>query len=270
MRVCIITLDNTYPKLGGTSELLHNFSTGLIELGFEVHMASFVNRYQEELIPNLKQYFYHNYAARLGEKRGQPHINTLREALKTLKINGNVLRANTDIRFYEFLKSILIKHRIDALVVGTCWPAAVSEFAAKSRGISSVLYLNAIESDPRHGLNASNRVLARTLEKVGIDLAFRVTVASNDDKEILLKRGISGEKLALLPNCVDCRKYEKVTIADKKHVREILGVEKNPVVVFVGGLDYPPNRLAVKRIYQVIVPTVLNEMPHTKFCIIGP
>jgi len=270
IRTCIVLLENTWPKRGGTSELLYNFAFGLAELGFEVHFASFINRYQKEPLPIFRQHFYHDYARGECPSKSTLGITALRRLGQAANVNANVLRVNFDISFRRFLRSVLRTHGVEVVLIGTCWPAPATVAAASSMGIPTVQYLNAVESDSLHGLSLPNRLLAHWTEGVGISASFKTTVVSEEDKKILLRRGFAEEGLVLIPNCVDYRKYELVTGDQVLEVRRRLGARDRPIIVFVGGLDYPPNRLAVRRIYETIAPAVLREIPDAIFLVIGP
>lgn len=194
----------------------------------------------------------------------------LKRVAQAAKVNSNVLRANLDIAFRRFLRSVLRTFHTDMVLIGTCWPAPSTVAAARSSGIPTVQYLNAVESDALHGLSLPNRLLAHWTEDIGISSSFRTTVVSHEDKEILLRRGFPEERLVVVPNCVDYQKYESVAADEILDIRRRLGAERRSVVVFVGGLDYPPNRLAVRRICEVIAPAVVREIRDALFLIIGP
>jgi glycosyltransferase involved in cell wall biosynthesis len=188
-----------------------------------------------------------------------------------VQVNLNVIRANLSLRFYQLLKSVLKKHKIDVVLIEGCWIAPISALAAKSLGIPSILHLISVESAPEHGLNPLNRIIARFTEYVGVKFSTKTLMVSNEDRKTLLRRGFPSHKLEVLPNPVDQSKYDGLTKKEMTEARMSLGIEKrDPVILFVGGLDYPPNRLAVKRIFEEIAPRVVTHFPNAKFCVIGP
>jgi glycosyltransferase involved in cell wall biosynthesis len=266
--VLIITPENTWPKRGGTTELLYNLATGMTELGLVVYFASYINRYQTAPLPNFRQFFYQDYAR--SAKNGGASWRAARHVGRAVDINLNVLRMNCDPQFLRFLCGILNGINPDVVLIGTCWPAAAAVAASRTYGVPTVQYLNAIESDPSHGLSLPNRLMARLLEDRGISASTKTTLVSEEDKKILVARGVERSKLEIVPNCVDYEKYQRVEEKDTESVRRCLGVDGAPLVAFVGGLDYPPNKTAVRRIRELIAPRVTSRLPSTKFLVIGP
>jgi glycosyltransferase involved in cell wall biosynthesis len=111
---------------------------------------------------------------------------------------------------------------------------------------------------------ARKRVAAKLKEhEFAMILKFdHLIVVSNIDKEIYISKGISEDKIDVLPNGVDCESFDPIKI-----VGEI--TLNHPNILFMGKLSYQPNIIAIKIYLQHVHPIIKKELPETKIYIIG-
>ncbi|MFY3741192.1 MAG: glycosyltransferase involved in cell wall biosynthesis [Candidatus Nitrosomirales archaeon] len=89
--------------------------------------------------------------------------------------------------------------------------------------------------------------------------AKQIIVASERDKNVYLSNEKTlKEKITVIPNCIDTDYYEHVT-TDKP----IVSTGK-PVILFIGSLNYLPNRIAVQDIIRMA-----SKMQDYSFVIVG-
>jgi glycosyltransferase involved in cell wall biosynthesis len=89
--------------------------------------------------------------------------------------------------------------------------------------------------------------------------ARQIIVTSEIDKNVYLANEKTlKEKITVIPNCIDTDYYENVA-TDKPIVNA-----GKPVILFIGSLNYLPNRIAVQDIIRMAA-----EMPDYSFVIVG-
>jgi glycosyltransferase involved in cell wall biosynthesis len=92
-------------------------------------------------------------------------------------------------------------------------------------------------------------------------------VVSESEKNCLSLAGFTRRPISVVPNGVDSNSFRK--LPGKRVIRESYNLGRDPVVVFVGNLDYPPNQEALQVLSSIIVPRVRREIPNAKFVIVG-
>jgi glycosyltransferase involved in cell wall biosynthesis len=110
--------------------------------------------------------------------------------------------------------------------------------------------------------------LMKTLEVLLCRYATKITAVSEYDKQKLTELGVNAKKIFVLENGFD----KETFYPSKKYnerIRKKLGVEKKPLILFCGKLDYAPNKEAVYIIRWEILPRVLKKIPDAKFLIVG-
>ncbi len=112
------------------------------------------------------------------------------------------------------------------------------------------------------------RVLETFFEILVYKYASLILAVSEKEKEILASCGISEEKIKVVPNGVDVERFNNLNI-DLEDVKRKYGLENCRVVVFVGNMEYLPNREAVKLIATKIAPLIWKEVENVKFLIVG-
>jgi glycosyltransferase involved in cell wall biosynthesis len=95
-----------------------------------------------------------------------------------------------------------------------------------------------------------------------------ILTVSEKEKEILTSCGIRENKIKVVTNGVDIVKFDRSTV-DISHVKKKYGLDNCHVIIFVGNMEYLPNREAVKLIAAKIAPLVWQEIANTKFVLVG-
>ncbi|MGB9683900.1 MAG: glycosyltransferase family 4 protein [Candidatus Bathyarchaeales archaeon] len=112
------------------------------------------------------------------------------------------------------------------------------------------------------------RVLETFIEMLVYKLASLILTVSEKEKKILASYEISEEKIKVTPNGVNTERFANLHV-DLKNVKRKYGLENCRVVVFVGNMEYSPNKEAVKLIAAKIAPIVCSELSNVKFLIVG-
>jgi glycosyltransferase involved in cell wall biosynthesis len=102
--------------------------------------------------------------------------------------------------------------------------------------IPHVLEVNApiVDEELAHRGLASD-ASARTLERTIVTRAARIVAVSEELKRWLIGLGVEAQRITVLANAVDPRRFE-VEAEKREDMRRRLGVNGNPIVVFVGTL----------------------------------
>ena len=115
--------------------------------------------------------------------------------------------------------------------------------------------------------SALRRAIETFLEKLAYINADLLLTVSNEEKRYLISTGFAKRKIEVIPNGVDTSFFSKSR--ENKKTREEYGLQDSRIVVFVGNLDYLPNREAIRILSSAIAPTVLDEVNGVKFLVIG-
>jgi len=77
------------------------------------------------------------------------------------------------------------------------------------------------------------------------------------------------KKVEVVPNGVNTDVY-KPSVDDRRRIRRMYGIgEEDPVLLFLGRCDYPPNRIAAEWIVRELAPRVTKERPDALIFIVG-
>jgi glycosyltransferase involved in cell wall biosynthesis len=107
------------------------------------------------------------------------------------------------------------------------------------------------------------------IERIVCKYANKILCVSNVDKQFLIRMGIEGEKIYVMPNGVSTEIFYPCK-SKREKTRKKLGIKPNEkVVLFFGALDYEPNKQAVKVILNDIVPRVNCKTSRARFLIVG-
>ena len=122
----------------------------------------------------------------------------------------------------------------------------------------------------RFGINNPLVELVGAWEGWACRQADHVVAVSEVDKGLLVDTyGISPRKITVIPHCVDLDVFD-YDARGAAAVRRQLGLrDSQPLLTFVGKLDYIPNARAVRYISRVIRPAVIKRHPDARFLIIG-
>jgi glycosyltransferase involved in cell wall biosynthesis len=114
--------------------------------------------------------------------------------------------------------------------------------------------------------NIFRRMLETFLEKLAYRNADLALTVSEKEKKILASF-LRDEYIKVVPNGVDTTSFVK-TIGTEQ-IRKQYGLNGFYTVVFVGNLDFPPNRRAIDFLSSKIAPIIHEEIENTKFLMVG-
>lgn len=169
--------------------------------------------------------------------------------------------------FFKCLDIILSK-KIDLILCDYPWSGTYVLGLYFLTGKPFILIEHNIEYKLKKQTRAKFVFLMKALESLLCKHAKKITTVCENDKRELVKLGIHKEKIFVVENGFDEEKFHPDQRHNKK-IRGKLGVEGNPLILFCGKLDYPPNKEAVYIIRWKILPKVLEKAPNAKFLIVG-
>lgn len=258
MQICILSsFEDSLSRDTGYSVRIYNLTKGLAELGNKVHVIipGFPNN-----IEKMDQFFVHKFNSLLPKK-------LLCFIAKLLGI-----AKPTTLFFYDPLFAFKIRNLIRS--------ANIVQIEQQTAGGLLVPFVVKIWKKPIvvdcHDVFQSLRVkhapkIRQFLETFIEILTYRhanlILTVSEKEKKILTFYGIT-EKIKVTPNGVDAERFTNLT-TKLANVKRKYGLENYRVVVFVGNMEYLPNREAVELIATKIAPIVCKEVDNVKFLIVG-
>jgi len=259
MQICILSsFEDSLSRDTGYSVRIYNLAKGLAELGNKVHVIipGFTNN-----IEKMDQFFVHKFNGLLPK-------SLLRFIAKLLGI-----AKPTTLFFYDPLFAFKIRNLIQS--------ANIVQIEQQTAGGLLVPLVVKIWKKPIvvdcHDVFQALRVkhtskIRQFLEKFIEILTYRhanlILIVSEKEKKILTFYGITEEKIKVTPNGVDIERFTNLT-TKLANVKRKYGLEKYRVVVFVGNMEYSPNREAIELIATKIAPMVCKEVDNIKFLIVG-
>jgi len=111
------------------------------------------------------------------------------------------------------------------------------------------------------------RALETFTEKTAYNYADLILTVSQKEKRCLKYYGIRERRVEVIPNGVDIECFTDLPEISK--VREKYDLEKSRIVIFVGNMEYSPNREAVELLSSMIAPKVLENIQNVKFLVVG-
>jgi glycosyltransferase involved in cell wall biosynthesis len=111
------------------------------------------------------------------------------------------------------------------------------------------------------------RMFETFLEKLAYNNADLLLTVSDEERSFLVSTGFKKCDIEVIPNGVDTDFFSKSK--EQKKTSEEYGLQGCRIVVFVGNLDYLPNRQAVRVLSSAIAPKVLDVVRDVKFLVVG-
>ncbi|MFX1519242.1 MAG: glycosyltransferase family 4 protein [Promethearchaeota archaeon] len=172
---------------------------------------------------------------------------------------------------YYLLKlgqQIIRENQIDIIISAHLWSLLPALILKKSYSKKLVLDEHNVEFLRAVRMKSLKRmILSFILEKGLANFSDSILTVSLLDKNALSKLGIPPKKMYIIPNGADTQKlHPKI---DPSAIRQRLNVKSDPLIIFMGKLDYKPNRQALQLIFKRILPNVLQQVPNSKFLIVG-
>lgn len=115
--------------------------------------------------------------------------------------------------------------------------------------------------------NSLRRVIDFVMENVSYKCSELILTVSEQDKALLVKHGLSSDKIFVIPNGVDTKVYNPHV--KPEGIESKYSLENYSVVAFVGNMEYAPNQEAIHEIATKIVPNVSSKINNVKFLVIG-
>jgi glycosyltransferase involved in cell wall biosynthesis len=98
------------------------------------------------------------------------------------------------------------------------------------------------------------------IEKIALKYSTMIFACSKVDAEKICQLfKIPPPKVAVIPNGVESSFFEKIQPFEYSQ----------PTVLFLGGVGHPPNRYAIEKLLQEIIPFVLTQMKRVQFSFVG-
>ncbi len=196
--------------------------------------------------------------------------------LELKNISIKLFEVNTPFRAIQytnpliFLKcfNLVIKENIDLVICDYPWSGFYTLVIHFLTGKRFIFIEHNVEHLIKWQIGARYVNLMKMLEKILSKRALAITTVCEEDKEKVSKFDSVYEKTFVLENGFDEHKFYPNNIYNSE-IRAKLGIGDDPLILFVGKLDYPPNKEAVYKIRWEIMPRVLEKIPNAKFVIVG-
>jgi glycosyltransferase involved in cell wall biosynthesis len=109
--------------------------------------------------------------------------------------------------------------------------------------------------------------MTRLIENVSCIICDLIFVVSENDKHEFASLGILENKIEVIPNSVEVKKY--LTASNGKKVRDKYKLDECIVIIFHGSLGYAPNEEATRILINNILPSILKKHPDTYLLLVG-
>ncbi|MEM2129217.1 MAG: glycosyltransferase family 4 protein [Candidatus Bathyarchaeia archaeon] len=114
--------------------------------------------------------------------------------------------------------------------------------------------------------NFVRKIIETSIEKMIYKFANLILTVSDKERKVLLSYQITKADIAIIPNGVETR----IFAPEKKFEScDYHGLLNKRVVVFVGNMEYAPNKEAVNLIATKIAPEVIKKVKETIFLLVG-
>jgi glycosyltransferase involved in cell wall biosynthesis len=259
MKVCILSaFEDSLSRSTGYSVRIYNLAAGLAELGDEVHI----------IIPKFNVRTEKFDALNVHKIRGF----LPKKVLSTLSRLFGVTKS-TSLYFYDpifILRASEIIRQADVVQIeqqpaGGLFVPIITKVWKKPvvADCHDVFQSLRVEHAKR-----IRRILEIFLETITYRFADVLLTVSEKEKELLVSYGIKQREIKVIANGVDTEQFNNSTV-DVSRVKKRYGLENCRVVIFVGNMEYLPNREAVEFIASKVAPKVQKEINNTKFLIVG-
>jgi glycosyltransferase involved in cell wall biosynthesis len=113
----------------------------------------------------------------------------------------------------------------------------------------------------------NTRLLRKFLEKTIYKFASVILTVSEKEKLGLVSLGVNKDRIKVTPNGVDTKAFFQSVHASEIFAR--CKLTDSPVIVFVGNMEYLPNKEAVRLIALKLAPKVKKCVKDVKFLVVG-
>jgi len=160
-----------------------------------------------------------------------------------------------------FLNKLISSEKPQVIIITSIWDF----YPIKKLSIPKILDAHNVDAtaiEERFGANHFFSKLVAKAEKEALNGSTHICCCSADDKESFVKKyDISPDKISVVPNGVDLDEFANIDMNIPKSWQKNLAGYK--VLLFMGKLDYQPNKEAIKFINEVIAPELDKAQPNT-------
>jgi len=194
--------------------------------------------------------------------------------VEDLKRWGSNIKLFSDIYAYnllsatKFVNDLIKKQNMEFNIVAVHdWLSAISGFLIKKdmKDLPVVFHIHSVEEQRT---SEGGSMVVRHFERTMAEKANHIITVSNSMKEYLGSLGYPKDKISVVYNGCDPKKYDpsKVDQKDVKELRKKYNIKpKEKVIFFVGRLTW------VKGVHNLVdaMPDVLKDYPDTRLVILG-
>lgn len=257
MKICVLSCfpDFMLKDMGGSVRVYH-LTKCLAESGHEVHVV----------IPSDKGTFEQVDKITIHSVRGLCPVRVLTSLSRLL----GALRS-TSLFFYDFLfvlRTCRVVLKSKVIQIEQPWAGAlIIPLIRIFRKPLIVDSHDAFQALRIKHAGILRRFLETSLEKMAYRLASVILVVSETDRDVLVRSGIGGKKIRVIPNGVDTEAFtsflEVPNSGNQSHQMDFHRV------IFVGNMNYFPNQEAVHVISSSIAPKIQSKIGNVEFLIVG-
>jgi len=174
--------------------------------------------------------------------------------------------------YYHAAEQVFREVKPDVVQCETLWPAPVGWYLCRKHDVPLVCVEYNAEADKFAELHRPWPVIAavRALERFACRHADRVvTVVDTDRQRLLAQYGVAPGRIQTIRPSPDLADFY-FDPARRAAVRAQYGLSSDqPLLTFVGNLQYEPNQQAVRHIAAHLYPAVLETHPEAWFVVVG-
>jgi glycosyltransferase involved in cell wall biosynthesis len=161
----------------------------------------------------------------------------------------------------SFVKKLVSTEKPKVIIMTSIWDF----HPIRKNPIPKILDAHNVDAtaiEERFGQNHFFSKLVAKAEKAAINGSEHICCCSEDDKEEFVKKyDISPNKISVVPNGVDLDEFANMNMNIPESWQKKL--EDYKILLFMGKLDYQPNKEAVKFINEVVAPELEKAHPET-------
>ncbi|MBB4062111.1 glycosyltransferase family 4 protein [Salinibacter ruber] len=272
MRVLFVVRTDPYPPEGGAA--LRNWQNirAAQELGEVGVVAVGLQEAQVSLTPPEIS-TYRSFEHRSQERSALGHI--IHRAVQVLHpFRHHRIDGVYDSHAAEGLSAVIEEFCPEVVVFEEVWLYPYS-LGVESKRPTTVLDAHNVESQLRSTIeearedkgiiHAIERAALERIERAFYKRADQVWVCSEEDRRQAQALYGQGTPTQIIPNGVSTAYYE-----DVREQREHKGLKsEEPVITFIGGYGYPPNRHAAHFLIDRVWPKVREQEPSCRLALVG-
>ena len=165
-------------------------------------------------------------------------------------LQDEVMRQQPDVIYLDHLDSLVYAQAAPGIPIivdmHNVYSRLMSRASAEAGGILRKRYFA-----------GEARRLAR-MERRAASIAHTILAVSDEEAQYF--SAIGAERVAVVPNGVDCAAYEHLPVADRTGP---------PTIAFVSSLAWPPNINAARFLITDVLPSVRRSIPDARLAIVG-